>query len=207
MGGRGSGGRMGGGGGVNPGNIRNVSSLISEREGKQGLVDDTLSVLRDYQTDYGAEVGDLVLASIVGKDANVLGYSDGSTIGINRAYFTDKMEAAYQNCVKSGFHPPTGNKTGLQAVVAHEMGHNLTSLVGQKLGTSIMDSAADKIVKEARQATGHRGVVQMASKISKYATSSNAEAVAEAVADVYCNGSRAKAESRAIVDVLNKYLK
>ena len=198
---------MGGGSGVNPANIRNVSSLISERESKQGLVDDTLTVLRDYRGEYGAEVGDLVLASIVGKDANVMGFSDGSTIGINRAYFTDKMETAYENCVKSGFHPPAGNKTALQAVIAHEMGHNLTSLVGQKLGTSIMDSAADRIVKEAKQATGHRGVVQMASRISKYATSSNAEAVAEAVADVYCNGSRAKAESRAIVDVINKYLK
>ena len=63
---------------------------------------------------------------------------------------------------------------------------------------------ADEIVKEARQTTGHRGVVKMASKISKYATVSNAEAVAEAFTDVYCNGGRAKRESIAIVNALDK---
>lgn len=47
----------------------------------------------------------------------------------------------------------------------------------------------------------------MASKISGYATHSNAEAVAEAIADVYCNGKKAKSESKAIVNVMNKYLK
>lgn len=207
MGGRGSGGRMGGGGGLNPGDIKDTTSLISAREGKQELVDYTLSTLRDFRDEYGAEVGDLVLATITGKGSSAMAYSDGVNVGVNKAYFSERMETAYADCVKNGFHPSNGNKTALQAVVAHEMGHNLTSLVGQKLGTSIMDSAADRIVKEARQATGHRGVVQMASRISRYATSSNAEAVAEAVADVYCNGSRAKAESRAIVNVINKYLR
>ena len=34
-----------------------------------------------------------------------------------------------------------------------------------------------------------------------------AEALAEAFADVYCNGSKASKESKAIVDVMNSYLK
>lgn len=199
--------RRGGSEGLDPGDIRNTSSLISEREGKQALVDATLATLKDFRDEYGAEVGDLVVATITGKGASTMAYSDGENIGVNKSYFSDRMETAYADCVKSGFHPSNGNKTALQAVVAHEMGHNLTAIVGQKLGTTIMDSAADRIVREARQATGHRGVVQMASRISKYATYSNAEAVAEAVADIYCNGSRAKAESRAIVNVINKYLR
>ena len=201
------GGRRGGSAGLDPGDIKSTSSLISEREGKQELVDATLATLKDFRDEYGAEVGDLVIATITGKGATAMAYSDGENVGVNKSYFSDRMETAYADCVKSGFHPSNGNKTALQAVIAHEMGHNLTALVGQKLGTTIMDSAADRIVKEARRMTKHRGVVQMASRISKYATYSNAEAVAEAVADVYCNGSRAKTESRAIVDVLNNYLK
>ena len=55
--------------------------------------------------------------------------------------------------------------------------------------------------------TSHRGVVQMAAKISRYATESNAEAIAEAVSDVYCNGNKARAESLAIVSVVDKYLR
>ena len=47
----------------------------------------------------------------------------------------------------------------------------------------------------------------MASKISGYATHSNAEAIAEAIADCYCNGKKAKSESKAIKGVIDKYLK
>lgn len=47
----------------------------------------------------------------------------------------------------------------------------------------------------------------MARKISRYATVSNAEAIAEAYSDVKCNGGKAKAESKAIIETLNKYLK
>jgi len=43
--------------------------------------------------------------------------------------------------------------------------------------------------------------------VSGYAEENNAECVAEAFADVFCNGKKAKAESRAIVSVLEKYLK
>jgi hypothetical protein len=47
----------------------------------------------------------------------------------------------------------------------------------------------------------------MASKISGYAKENARECIAEAFADVYCNGGRAKKESQSIVDVMNKYLK
>ena len=45
----------------------------------------------------------------------------------------------------------------------------------------------------------------MAAKISGYAKTNYAECVAEAFADVYCNGKNAKKESRAVVSELNKY--
>ena len=98
----------------------------------------------------------------------------------------------------------------MAAVVAHEFGHAATDAVATKLGYSglnKLDRAANVICEEARKQTRHRGVVKMAAKISGYATTSNAEAVAEAFCDVYCNGKKAKKESRAIVNIANSYLK
>lgn len=117
------------------------------------------------------------------------------------------MNIAYAEGVKSGWHPSNGNKSGMEAVVAHEYGHALTDKVGQAMGVSGIDNIASRIVKEARKETKSKGVVQMASKISRYATTSNAEAIAEAFSDFYCNGSKAKKESLAIINVMNKYLK
>lgn len=207
-----SGGRRGGGGsGVNPSDIKSTKSLISEREAKQQLVDETMEVFRDVYNEYGADVDDIQLAEMKGRSKNgVLAYYDGANIAVNEVYFSDRMAKAYEACVASGFHPSNGNKTGLQAVVAHELGHKLTADVGVKMGkTGIgsIDAVATDIVKEARKNTKHRGVVQMASKISGYATHSNAEAIAEAFSDVYCNGKKAKAESKAIMAVVDKYLK
>ena len=117
------------------------------------------------------------------------------------------MDGAYDDCVKSGFHPGRGNKTAMQAVASHEYGHVLTQKAGAKLGILDMDNAAKTIVDRARKTTTHKGSISMAKNISGYAGYSNAECVAEAVADVYCNGRKASAESRAIVKVINDIMK
>jgi hypothetical protein len=214
MGGRGaSSGRESGGGGVNPGDIKDVKSFMSERGHYDA--DNALQVFKDVQEEYGYVVDDIQIATLTGDGASVLAYYDGFNVAFNQSYLKgETMEKAYEACVKSGYHPPNGTKTALQAVTAHELGHGLTDAVGVKTGLPALgpkgrriDAAATNIVNEARKSTKHRGVVQMASKISRYATSSNAEAVAEAFSDVYCNGKKARAESRAIVDVVNKYLK
>ena len=137
-----------------------------------------------------------------------MAYYDGTNIGFNEAYASTKvLNKAYADCVKSGFHPSNGNKSPAEAVASHELGHALTDAVGKKMGGLDIDRASDRIVKEAKKQTGHRGVVQMAKKISTYATHSNAEAIAEAFSDVYCNGKKAHKESKAIVNVINSYLK
>ena len=197
-----------GSGGVNPANIHNERDLVSERETKRAEVDDVLAVARDIHDDYGVDVGQFMLADIGGKDSNTMAYSDGENIGFNSRYFDGtNMESAYDACVASGFHPSKGNKTAMQAVAAHEYGHVLTERAAAKLGGGNMDSAAKIIVDRARALTTHKGSVSMAKKISGYAGHSNAECVAEAIADVYCNGKKASAESRAIVSVVNDILK
>ena len=184
-----------------------TEDLISMRETKQSEVDSTLEVLRRVNDEYGVTI-DTQVAKV--PDGSTMAYYDGTNIAVSEKYFDSKlMNSAYDECVKDGFHPGRGKYTGMEAVVAHEYGHALTKEVGAKLGlnTLNLNEASAFIVKEARKSTGHRGVVLMAQKISKYATYSNAEAIAEAFSDVYCNGSKAHKESIAIVNVINKYLK
>lgn len=183
-----------------------TSSLISEREGKQKLVDDTLTVFRDVENKYGFIANDIQIAEMDKKGASTIAYYDmAGNIAVNKTFFNERIDKAYKECVESGFHPSNGNKSAIQAVASHELGHAINDMIAKKTGNNDIDSTATKIVNEARKNTNHRGVVQMASKISKYATASNAEAIAEAFADVYCNGNKAKAESKAIMQVVDSY--
>lgn len=215
MGGRGGAsgiGRYQGGPGLDSGDILSTRSLVSEREEKPALVDQVLGVFKDVNDDYNYIIGDIQIATLNAKGSGVLAYysRDDTSIAVNDKFFSDAMENAYQRCVQNGFHPGSGNKTGMEATIAHELGHALTGAAAVKMGLNNVtgfDQAASRIVNEARAQTNHRGVVQMAAKISVYATESNSEAIAEAYSDVYCNGDKAHAESKAIISVLNKYAK
>lgn len=206
-GGKGSSSWSGGGSAtVNP---MDVTSLISAREGQQTEVDETLQTFKDITDEYGYIVDDLQLVTLVGDDNKALAYYDGSNIAFNKSYFDKaKMESVYADCVKAGFHPSQGNKTALQAVASHEIGHALTDVAISKMGSSLgKQKGAEAILNEAIKNTRHKDVVKMASKISGYAKHSPREAIAEAFADVYCNGKKARKESQAIVNVMNKYIK
>ena len=202
--------RSGGTGGVKPGDILGTSNLLIDTKLDEVTRLQVSRTLKDFQDEYGLEYANTRIARLK-SSSDALAYYDGAGIAINSSYLnSERMNNAMKQSAESGFHPSMGNKTGMEAVVAHELGHSLTDMVGVKMGNRQffdIDKTATAIVNEARKQTKHRGVVQMASKISGYATHSNAEAVAEAMSDVYCNGKKARAESRAIVDVMNKYLK
>ena len=206
-----SGKRAKGGGGINPGDIAETQELLTLRGAKPTEVGDVLNVSKTIADEYGVTVGEFDLATLKGRKAgSAMAYSDGTNIGFNSKYFdAAKMDTAMDNCIAAGWHPGRGNKSGIESVAAHEYGHVLTEIAGRKMGISGIDSidqAATRIVTEARKLTSHRGVVQLARAISGYATTTNAEAVAEAFADVYCNGRNARFESRAIINTLKKYL-
>lgn len=214
FGGRGSSSSSGGGGGtggVSVGDILETRSLVSEREGQRQLVDETLDVFNDVYNEYGAQVTDIQIAKMTPGSPAMAYYDSEGNIAFNEVYFNSaKMNAAYTRSVQTGFHPSNGNKTALQAVAAHELGHKLTADVGEKLGQAgfgNLDKVSNRIVSEARGRTRHKSASSMTSKISGYAKTSSAEAIAEAFSDVFCNGNKARSESKAIVDVLNKYLK
>ena len=209
MGGRGStsGGREKGG--KTNVTILSQKDLISARGTQQKEVDETLTVFRDVYDEYNSQTNEIQLVKI--KENDVMAYYDrGGNIAVNEAYFGKNIDEAYADCVKSGWHPSNGNKTALQATVAHELGHQLTAEVARKMGKDPVyefDSVATTICNQARKTTKDKGVVIMAKKISRYASVSNAEAIAEAYSDVYCNGKKAKKQSIAIMDVVNSYLK
>ena len=213
MGGRGasSGGEgwSGGGGGGNIA-VLETDSLISARERQKLEVDETLQTFKDMNDEYGYQVDDLQIATLGKGGAGVLAYYDGSNIAFNEKYFNKQlMEKAYANDVKNGYHPSQGNKTALQAVASHEIGHALTDKAIAKMGSKYgKQDGAEAILKEAQKQVGHTGkLASMASKISGYAKESARECIAEATADVYCNGKNAHKYSQAIVNVMNKYLK
>ena len=208
FGGRGASSGGGGGGvtGIKESDILETTSLVSQRETQRELVDDTLAVFQDFYDEYGTQLEDIELATLKPGASALAYYSHDGVIAVNQSYFDNaKMGTAYADCVASGFHPSNGNKTALQAVVAHEIGHKLTADVATKLGHSDLHSAARTIVAEATKRSGSKK--SLASSISGYAKKNHAETIAEAVSDVYCNGSKASKASRAIVDVVNRYLK
>ena len=80
----GGGGRGGATGGLKESDILGTTSLISEREGKQKLVDDTLAVFQDFYDEYGTEVTDIQLATLK-PGANALAYYDmDGNIAVNQ---------------------------------------------------------------------------------------------------------------------------
>lgn len=200
------------GGGLNPKNIGNTTSLVSARESKPKEVDEVLGVSRDLYDKYGAEIGDFVLAELKGKDKNsTLAYfsRNADQIGFNTNFFDAKLaNDVYDKDVAAGHHPSRGNKTGLEAIAAHEFGHSITVAVAKKAGLADpnCDNGASFILRRAVMSSKY-GKIGNAKKISGYADYSNAETIAEAFADVYCNGKKANGYSRAIVDVIDTYLK
>ena len=208
MGGRGS--TSGGAtGGLSGGNIIGTDSLVSMRETKPEEVDQVLGVARDVRDQYGVTTTDLEVAQIKGG-ATMAYYDYEGNLAINENYFDAKqMDAAYDACVASGFHPSRGNKTGLEAVTAHELGHRLTDVAGEKLGDGkwALDKTSNTILAEAKKRLGAKSVEDVRKGISGYGRSDNAEAVAEAFTDVYCNGSKASKESKAVVTVLDEFMR
>lgn len=194
-------------------NIQSETDVWSYRhsKGNEPFVDSINSSVRDMEDDFPGLMQDVnrVNAAKFGGEDNyaTLGCYGGKDVDINTNYTNiDMMNTAYDNA--GDYHPPRGNKNGVEAVTYHEMGHALTDHVASKIGAENLDAAAKTIVNNAYKATGGKGKnakQSWAQKISGYAKESYAECVAEAVADWYCNGSKANANSKAIMAELKKY--
>lgn len=218
FGGRGS---SSGGGASLPGKSKGISSASISREvdvwsyrhnkNNEPFVDAMNTAARNISDDFPGlmdTVESVNASTLKGAAArSVLGYYGDGGVALN-TNFTDvnKMNNVYDSAVKSGYHPSRGNKSGTEAVMYHEMGHALTDHIKAKVGAKNLDTASKKIVNDAYKASnGKGGTLAWAGKISGYAKESFAECVAEAVSDFYCNGNKAKSQSKAIMTQLKKY--
>lgn len=177
----------------------------------QPYVDQINTAVRDMANDFPTLMNDVQrvdTAELGGADkVNTLGFYGDGTVALNSNYTNvDKMNRVYDNAVSSGYHPGRGNKTAVEAVTYHEMGHALSDHIAKKMGVKDLDAASKKLVNDAYKASGGKGgTKKWAGDISGYATHNFAECVAEAVCDVYCNGSKANKNSKAIFDQMKKF--
>ncbi|MBP5379627.1 MAG: hypothetical protein J6Y64_08820, partial [Ruminococcus sp.] len=122
------------------------------------------------------------------------------TLYMNEKYIRNKyLTQAMKDT--GGFHPGIGDKTGAEAVAAHEIGHRLGEIAAKRGKISekdIVGRAGSKIGVKTENVAGH---------ISGYARSNYGETIAEACADVYCNGSKASKASQAIMAEIKAILK
>ena len=167
-----------------------------------GLYANEIQNARDeMEREYGNIVSQVNL-SVAKLAKHTLGAYGDETVYLSSEYakkpgLTDVMKEA----ANKGFHPKIGNKTGAEAVTSHELGHYLADRAMAKAKIN-----EKEIVKRASKKVGVK-VNNMAEKISEYARYNYAETIAEASADVFCNGRKASKESIAIMNEIKSILK
>lgn len=180
------------------------SHPLSDEIGKGGgsFANEIMNTRDAFEREFGSAAKGINLSVAVFSNNTALGAYGGDTLYMAERYvknanLTDAMKAG----AASGFHPGIGNKTGAEAVASHEIGHRLGEVAAKKAGISQRD-----IVARAASKIGIK-TENMAGFISKYARSNYGETIAEASADVYCNGTKASKASQAIVAELKSILK
>ena len=141
-------------------NIKSTESLISARGEYPKEVDAVLAAAKDIERDYGVTANDLQIATLGGKDSQgTLGFftPDSQNVSMNKNYmFEDRTNAAMDNAAERGFHPSRGNKTGIEAVAYHELGHSVAyKLSGGKWGKQY-DNFCTKVVEQAGKSLGYK---------------------------------------------------
>lgn len=196
--------------------IRNSEDIWSYRHNPNNepfanqMISSSQDVQKDFPGLFKENLNSVNAANFTGADnVSTLGVYSASdkSVTLNKNYTNvDKMNTVYDKAVEKNYHPSRGDKTGVEAVTYHEMGHAITEHIAQQGGFKDLDTASVDIVNKAYKASnGKGGTKAWAKNISGYATENYAECVAEAVADHYCNGSKASKQSKAIWNELKKY--
>lgn len=155
-----------------------------------------------FEREYGSAVKRMNLSLATFNEPGVLGAYGGDILFMNEKYVKNaNLTEAMQASVKSGFHPSIGDKTGAEAVAAHEIGHRLGEIAAAQASIS-----EKEIVARAGRKVGIK-TENMAGHISGYARSNYSETIAEASSDVFCNGEKASKASRAIMDEVKSILR
>ena len=183
--------------------VKSSHNLTEEiGKGGGGFANEIMNTRDAFEAEYGDAVKDITLKAATFSNRNALGAYGGNTLYMNEKYIKNKnLTSAMKDAERSGYHPKLNGKTGAEAVAAHELGHRLGEVASQKAKISEKD-----IVARAAKKTGIK-TENMAGHISGYARSNYGETIAEAYADVYCNGKKASRASRAIVNEVKSIVK
>lgn len=194
--------KLGGGQGPYGGGMTDTSTTATVRSshpltdaisrGGGGFANEIMNTRDAFEREYGDDVKQMNLSLATFNQSGVLGAYGGNTLFMNEKYVKNaNLTEAMKNT--NGFHPGIGDKTGAEAVAAHEIGHRLGKIAAQRAGISEKD-----IVARAGQKVNIK-TENMAGHISQYARSNYSETIAEASADVFCNGAKASRASTAIM--------
>ena len=183
--------------------VRSSHPLTDEiSRGGGGFANEIMNTRDAFEREYGSAVKDMNLRVASFNEPGVLGAYGGDTLYMNQSYISNSnLTSAMEAAQASGFHPSIGDKTGAEAVAAHEIGHRLGEKAAQRAGISQKD-----IVARAAAKVGIK-TENMAGHISGYARSNYGETIAEASSDVFCNGSNASKASIAIMNEVKGILK
>lgn len=183
-------------------NVKSHHPLTDEIEkGGGGFANEIMNTRDAFEREYGSAVKDIKLSVGTFDRPGVLGAYGNDRLIMNQKYVKNaNLTKAMKSASDDGFHPSIGNKTGAEAVAAHEIGHRLGEVAAKKAGISERD-----IVARAGKAANIK-TENMAGHISKYARSNYGETIAEASADVFCNGKKASKASKAIMAEVKKIL-
>ena len=184
-------------------NVKSQHPLSDEiSTGGGGFANEIMNTRDAFEREYGSAVKNIKLSVGTFDKPGVLGAYGNDTLIMNQKYVKNaNLTKAMQAGANDGFHPSIGNKTGAEAVAAHEIGHRLGEIAARKAGVSereIVARAAKTVNIKTENMAGH---------ISKYARSNYGETIAEASSDVFCNGKKASKASKAIMSEVKKILK
>lgn len=175
-------------------------------------INESVRTMEDDFPGLMSNINSVDAATLAGDGADsILGFYERNPDGrrmvaLNSGYVNpNKMNMVYDASIAEGYHPPRGNRTGTEAVTYHEMGHALSGAIADRMNEQDYNTACRRIVLNAYRSTGGKGGIKTwAGGISGYATTNNQECIAEACADWYCNGSNAKAQSKAVMSEMRR---
>lgn len=183
--------------------VRSSHPLADEiSTGGGGFANEIMNTRDAFEREYGSAAKNINLSVGTFSKPGVLGAYGNNTLIMNEKYVKNaNLTKAMKSGAADGFHPKIGNKTGAEAVAAHEIGHRLGEVAAKRAGISERE-----IVARAGKSVNIK-TENMAGHISKYAKTNYGETIAEASADVFCNGKKASKASRAIMAEVKKILK
>lgn len=233
MGGRGSGSSSGGGGGgkgannfikrpdgsiYDPVHNINATATFVKTVGEE-RAERYLKLAGDTLDEFGIQKGtlDVIHADEIGAGTYAHSFSFGGKVEVNTSYFGDeaRLNSIYQQDLRDGFHPAG---TNADAIIAHEVGHNIQGTLNQKMaatygmdwswyigqqGSTQVVSEAVKRVKKTEYGKG-RLKNDLVSSLSGYARKNAKETISEAIGDYMQNRSKANPLSIAIVNIIKE---